>query len=224
MNQIDSITFINLTPSMAGYSCPGTPTVTDHQGNVYNTVQIGSQCWTKENMRCTTSPTGKNWTQLTIDQASIAAPYYAIPSNLVCGVLYNWNAVIDSDFTVDTDCSFSGHRRGICPQGWHVPTHLEWSNLICYLGGDAIAGDKMKALSSLWTSPNANATNSSGFSAISTGFYHDGFSSGNDTYFWGINQSGLSYAWVRYLVSNYSDCFGDTYNKRLGFSVRCLKD
>ena len=130
--------------------CAGTPTAIDHEGNVYNTVQIGNQCWTKENMRCTTSPTtGTNL--LNGDELSYTGKmaYFVNhdPSTAATlGLLYNWNAAVDiwnhdypetdidglsADFPVDT--TFNGHRRGICPQGWHVPSDAEWAVMINYV-------------------------------------------------------------------------------------------
>lgn len=130
-------------------SCPGAATVTDHEGNVYNTVQIGNQCWTRENMRCTTSPstgtlileypagyysyTGKKAYYVNGDSANTAT----------YGLLYNWAAAIDTFHTdygeTSTSAShvlsvtFSGNRRGICPAGWHVPSNAEWTQLTNYV-------------------------------------------------------------------------------------------
>ena len=156
---------INTNDSITdGLPCPGTPTVTDHQGNVYNTVKIGNQCWTKENMRCTTSPsTGSTLLSPYVSGASKAATYLENASlTSTYGVLYNWCAAMDTFYVasgvcpevatlasmyelLDTtwDCTFTGHRRGICPQGWHVPSDAEWAQLAeyvfgndCYLCGD----------------------------------------------------------------------------------------
>lgn len=137
-----------------GNPCAGTPTVTDHQGNVYNTVQIGSQCWTKENMRCTTSPT--TGTNLLNHPDTLTYPgkmaYYVNhdPSTAATyGLLYNWNAAVDvynhnysETYILDEldttgmpcgDFKFVGPRRGICPQGWHVPSDAEWAQMINYV-------------------------------------------------------------------------------------------
>ena len=135
-----------------GNPCAGTPTVTDHQGNVYNTVQIGSQCWTKENMRCSTSPsTGTNLLRSDYPDTltySGKMAYYVNhdPSTAATyGLLYNWNAAVDvwnQDYSEThiswwpdsaVNITFSGHRRGICPQGWHVPSDAEWAQMINYV-------------------------------------------------------------------------------------------
>jgi len=129
-----------------GQPCPGTPTVSDHEGNVYNTVQIGTQCWTKENLRTTTSPsTGTYLVAPVGSPASVTGkqarwPYHdsTTYASQDYGLLYNWNAVVDT-FHIDygelsvisppkyyLDISFPNNRRGICPSGWHVPSTEEW--------------------------------------------------------------------------------------------------
>ena len=133
--------------------CPGTPTVTDHEGNIYNTVKIGNQCWTKENLRTTTSPstgtylipdtnagltlTGKQARWYNNDSTTYAPQNY--------GLLYNWNAAVDTFNTAFGETSvnhdhqniqsvtFIGSRRGICPVGWHLPSKAEWTQLRDYV-------------------------------------------------------------------------------------------
>ncbi|MEG1555355.1 MAG: fibrobacter succinogenes major paralogous domain-containing protein [Bacteroidales bacterium] len=218
-------TAITIADTVTHSFCPGLPTVSDHQGHVYNTVQIGSQCWTKENMRCTTSPTGKNWIQLNGGQSSTFAPYYAILTDTVMGCLYNWHAAIDTNLTTAVDCILTGFYRGICPDGWHIPSNIEWTQLTDYLGGEAVAGGKMKSTSSLWNSPNTDATNSSLFSALPAGTYDDTNinNSGINTIFWSSTQKQNNAAWNRYLYHNYGGC-NSGYGKYYGFSVRCLKN
>ena len=130
-------------------SCPGAATVTDHEGNVYNTVQIGDQCWTRENMRCTTSPsTGTSILEFPAGYYSYTGKkaYYVngdSANTATYGLLYNWAAAIDTFHTdygeTSTSAStvlsvtFSGYRRGICPAGWHVPSNAEWTQLTAYL-------------------------------------------------------------------------------------------
>ena len=122
-------------------------------GNDYQTVVIGNQTWMAENLDC--SETGN------FDKA---LPYDWDPSNSeVYGLLYTW----------ETACN-------ICPDGWHLPTEDEWIELFEYLGGDSIAGGKMKETgTSHWISPNTGATNSSGFTALAGGhFTHAGYGGG----------------------------------------------
>ena len=250
------------------FTC-GTSTVSDHEGNVYNTVQIGTQCWTKENMRCTTSPsTGTYIVNTTSDQSTYTgkmAKWYnndsATYAPMNYGLLYNWNAAVDTfntDFeetSVNTDHNnavsalFAGNRRGICPEGWHIPSDAEWDALEEYVG-NAKQGDNYlyrceptdpssiaKALASTtddWSSysgecyPGDQTTkpnNASGFSAVPAGWYGSHFGgAGIDTYFWSATQTSSSGAHSRYL--NYNNPYVSRYygSKYGGFSVRCLRD
>ena len=136
-----------------GSPCPSTPTVTDHEGNVYATVQIGNQCWMRENLRTTTSPstgtylipaastgyteTGKQARWFNNDSVTYAPMNY--------GLLYNWYAAVDTfntayvETSVNADphnavlVSFTENRRGICPAGWHLPSDAEWTQLTNYV-------------------------------------------------------------------------------------------
>lgn len=136
------------------------------------------------------------------------------------GRLYTWHAASDS--------------RNVCPTGWHVPTDSEWTSLTTYLGGESVAGDKLKeAGTSHWKSPNTGATNSSGFTALPGGYRlpHGTFTGiGISGYWWGsiVENSTINarYRWMYYGNSTvykvyvYSDGFEKTY----GLSVRCVKD
>ena len=193
-------------------TCPGMPTVTDHEGNVYNTVLIGNQCWTKENMRCRTSPSG-NLTECTSFPTELLQPQYFDNTSSTIplpdrGLLYNWAGAMDTVFAnqPDMDVSFA-NRMGICPEGWHVPSKRDWERLVenvasynCFVCGDnpkAIA--KALASKEYWidygTSDeacligyNLTKNNLTGFSAIPA-LCLDGHvggigSDGNVTHFW----------------------------------------
>jgi len=128
--------------------------------------------------------------------------------------LYNWYAVTDS--------------RNIAPAGWHVPSDAEWQTLVDYLGGDAVAGGKMKEAGySHWQSPNTGATNERGFTALPGGSrYHDGsfYGMGYSTYFWSCTEYDTNYAWSRALSYGYSDVYRGYDYGRIGFSVRLVRD
>ena len=137
--------------------------VKDHQDNWYEVVQIGTQCWLKENMRCTTSPStnativyhGDNNVPI-ISLTSKIAYWYNNDSTFYApkdyGLLYNWCAAMDTFKTGSNEvaisnamessdkwsCVFSSHRRGICPQGWHVPTEGEWNEMESEVNGTSI--------------------------------------------------------------------------------------
>lgn len=209
------------TPGPPPFTC-GTSTVSDIDGNAYNTVLIGTQCWTKENLKVTkynnndpipdntnswnTNPTGARTEYVASGVTGYVGNY---------GYLYNWYAVNDS--------------RNICPAGWHVPTLPEWLLLETTLGINT-AAPKLKSTSSLWNS-GLVANNSSGFSALPGGFrYANGnFADIRDAfYIWTntTNSSNNSLAEKRYIyrsdntnVANWSN-----QSKAAATSIRCLKD
>jgi uncharacterized protein (TIGR02145 family) len=145
------------------YLDPQNNTVTDIDGNVYDIVQIGSQRWLKQNLRTSRFSNGDAiYADVSCDsfysKCKQMIPCWTYPNgnannNYIYGKLYNGYAMIDT--------------RGVCPAGWHVPSITDFAVLADYLGGDTIAGDKMKA-TDLWNTPNTN-TNSSGFSAYPAG-------------------------------------------------------
>jgi uncharacterized protein (TIGR02145 family) len=212
------------TGSVAPSFACGTSSVSDVDGNSYNTVQIGTQCWTQSNLKVSKYRNGDNIpTGLSnTDWQSTTAGAYAIYANDpvndgLYGKLYNHYAVMDT--------------RGLCPTGWHVPTDGEWTTLETFLGGSSVAGGALKSTATQptpggWLSPNTGATNSSGFSAGPGGLrYFNGFlnSVGNDGFWWSSSLSGTN-AWYRYLNYYTGNINRDTTNHTSGFSVRCLRD
>ena len=222
--------------SLPGFRCPGTPTVTDIDGNIYNTVQIGDQCWTQSNLKVSKYRNGDNiptglsnsqWSSTTFGSYGI---YNNDPVNdSLYGKFYNHYAVTDS--------------RGLCPTGWHVPTDGEWNVLVKYLDpnadtvcgncwqspivGGALKSTAMQPTPGGWNSPNAGATNSSGFTALPGGLRNDGGDFFNMTiggYWWSSSVLSGSNAWNRYLYNYYSDNAREDFTRTYGFSVRCLKD
>ena len=127
------------------------------------------------------------------------------------GRLYNWYAVDDA--------------RGLCPSGWHVPTTEEWTVMTDHLGGETIAGDQMKTDFGWFA--GGNGTNSSGFSGLPGGYrLHDGFFdfAGDKGYWWSSTPTTTTSAWYRALYSNYDSVIRLDYDRKDGFSIRCLKD
>jgi len=193
---------------------PG-PSFTDIDGNTYQSVQIGSQTWATDNLKTSRyrngdpipyvvgdnewqSGTSGKWSYYNHDEANNAA----------YGKLYNGHAVADP--------------RGLCPEGWHVPDTNEIDFLSIHLGGDAVAGGKLKA-PTLWNSPNTGATNSTGFAAVPGGSRAQGGS------FSGLGSTGLY--WSRTWTSAYSFSNGsaglsrpDAWSLLQGNAVRCLKN
>ncbi len=201
----------------------------DIDGNVYNTVTIGTQVWMAENLNVTHYRDGTGITHVTDNAvwAELTTEAYCIYNNNASneadtyGALYNWYAVngdIDGNGTKDKE---------IAPRGWHVPSHTEWLTLVDYLGGTAVAGGKMKeAGTSHWFDPNTGATNESGFTALPAGTRIGiGNYSGINLfgYFWSSTEY-TSYAWYRNLISQQGIVTVDYVLKGYGFSVRCVKD
>jgi uncharacterized protein (TIGR02145 family) len=198
-------------------------TVTDIDGNVYNIVNIGTQAWMKENLKTTKYSNGDaivTTIPVTLDISSESSPKYqwAYDGNVsnvdTYGRLYTWYAAADS--------------RNVCPTGWHVPVDAEWTTLITYLGNESVAGGKLKELGLIhWMTPNTDADNSTGFTALPGGFRY-----GNGTfggiggygYWWSLSEGSSTYAW--YMVMYYNSGFIDriSNSKSFGFSVRCLRD
>jgi uncharacterized protein (TIGR02145 family) len=211
--------------SVTWYRCPGTPSVTDIDGNVYNTVQIGSQCWTQSNLKVTkyrngdNIPTGLNNNDWYNTTSGAYAVYNNDPVNDgLYGKLYNHYAVTDS--------------RGLCPTGWHVPSDGEWTTLPDFLGGESVAGGAMKSTATQptpggWNAPNTGATNSSGFTGLPGGHRASGggfYVLGLYGYWWSSSDAGSGFALYRGLLYNYADAFRANDYLRYGFSVRCLKN
>lgn len=200
-----------------------TGTVTDIDGNVYRTVKIGNQWWMAENLKVIHYCNGEQlpnvsdyvaWKDLTTG----AYCYYDNDTShaAVYGVLYNWCAV--------------GSQSGLAPAGWHVPNTQEWQMLIEYLGGDAIAGGKLKETGTMhWTDPNTGATNESGFSAMpggQRGYYSNvNFNGlGNDACFWSTTIYYAHLVDLFVLNCKGANIYISADEYRCGFSVRCVKD
>lgn len=197
-------------------------TVTDIDGNIYNTVTIGTQCWMKENLKTTRYNDGntiplvtdyEQWGDMALTTNGAYCTYNLdLANNNTYGKLYNWYAV----------------KTGkLAPNGWHVPTAAEWVTLFNYLGGVNIAGGKMKT-NDLWSNPNTGASNISGFSAIPAGMRsssHGEFNSiNNTTYFWSSTQYSTYEAKYIRLIYNSSAIENLSLIWTNGFSIRCIKD
>ena len=211
---------------------PDCRTVTDIDGNVYQTVTIGEQIWMMENLKvthyrngdpipCVTD--GGTWSGLT---TGAYCNYDNDEHNVATyGRIYNWYAVDDS--------------RNIAPEGWHVPTDEEWKQLEIYLGmsqsvADQLSwrgtdeGGKLKETGTThWNSPNTGATNESGFSALPGGFrasFGTFYYLGDIADFWSSTESTSSHGFNRALDNDNSDIYRGYEYKYFGVSVRCVKD
>jgi uncharacterized protein (TIGR02145 family) len=205
-----------------GYGKP----IKDIDGNAYGTVNIGNQQWMADNLKVTKYNDGTAIPNITDDmqwfQLSTGAwSYYNndVTNNTKYGKLYNWYAVNKT----------SNSNKNVCPTGWHVPTDAEWTVLTEYLGGQSVAGGKMKEVGTTnWLSPNTEATNTSLFSALpgggrfNEGIYYYGFGrSGN---WWSSSEGDANDAWYRDLHVISGNAYRDVGSKGFGLSVRCIKD
>lgn len=205
--------------------CPGTPTVTDEGGNIYNTVQIGDQCWMKENLNY---EIGASWC---LDNINSNCDKF--------GRLYEWGTIMNGEASSN---SVPSGVRGICPEGWHVPSDEEWKilegtvdklygvgdpvwNGTGYRGSDA--GKRLKT-SDGWYN-NGNGSNTSSFSALPGGYRIGGsglFTDQNSFGYWATTREyGDSEAWTRLMRYEF-DGVGriKCYSKYNAVSVRCIKD
>ena len=196
-------------------------TVTDLDGNVYHTITIGTQVWMVENLKTTKYRNGTSIPNISVNTTWIVlntgayCNYENDANNLTTyGRLYNWYAVIDT--------------QNIAPIGWHVPSDSEWTVLTSYLGGDSIAGRKLKeAGTTHWSSPNTGTTNETGFTALPSGArFSDGkfYDLKNIGYWWSVTEQDTYTSWRRYMYYAGSSVNKQAYSKKNGFSVRCVKD
>ena len=225
-----------------GQPCTAAATVTDVDGNTYNTVQIGNQCWMKENLR-TTHYAGN--TEIPIGSSATHYDYSAqryYPNNnaeLVgtYGYLYNWAAVMNG---ASSSTANPSGVQGICPSGWHVPSDAEWTQLTDYVSihsaylcnNDMSNIGKALAATTGWNSytttcaigNNPSTNNSTGFSALPAGLSLS-INFGNVADFWSATEETDNlHACIRILRYNESNVVKSTYYKNYGFSVRCVRD
>jgi len=234
----------NKTVTPAGALALSSETVTDIDGNIYQTVQVGGQLWMKENLRTTryrngdpipttNPPTLDISSQLKTDP--LAASDYSQPSapkpNQPADQLpkYQWaydglekNAAVYGRLYT---WYAAGDERHICPDGWHLPSDKEWNSIVGLRGGNVTAGGQLKETGTEhWAEPNVGATNESGFSARGAGGRNlDGTFSGLGKYAAWWTSSPSAYRHIEhdepYTFRNYY------YSSPIyGFSVRCIKD
>jgi uncharacterized protein (TIGR02145 family) len=196
--------------------------VNDIDGNSYKIIKIGTQVWMAENLKTTKYSNGSNipkindntaWSNMTTG----ARCYYnndSTTNKAIYGGLYNYYAVNDS--------------RKISPIGWHIPTYAEWTILVNYLGGESIAGAKLKEAGTVhWISTDSGVTNENGFTALPGGYrYFNGtFNSiGGYGLWWTGTEISASSVWGIGLLDVYNSIYPNNFPKVNGFSVRCIRD
>ena len=196
-------------------------TVTDIDGNVYKTIQIGDQLWMAKNLKVTKYQDGSDIPHLRDDEDWTGTTFGAYSINKdnssneldIYGLFYNGYAATDSP--------------SIAPTGWHIPTDDEWQVLVDYLGVDA--GGKMKEVGTThWLEPNTGATNESGFTALAGGYRNDfngnTYFTGNYVHYWSKTVHDHNGGWSRVLFNQTSDVDRKYLGLNHGFYIRCLKD
>ena len=193
-------------------------------GHVYKTVTIGSQTWMAENLNFDYN-----------EGSAMSLCYDEEPGNCIrCGRLYSWSAAMDSagvfgsagkDCGYGKTCNASGMVRGVCPEGWHLPSDDEWNHLWTAIGGTSVAGAKLKSTNG-WHN-DGNGMDSFGFAVLPAG-YIDGFHIFNDkginAYFWSSSENDSYYANHWYFGYDRDHVRRYNYDKNSSLSVRCLKD
>jgi uncharacterized protein (TIGR02145 family) len=196
-------------------------TVADIDGNVYHTVKIGTQVWMEDNLRTTHYNDGTDIPNVTnsTEWAILSTGAYCWYNNDKTfknpyGALYNW-------YTVNTG--------KLAPKGWHVSTWDDWNTLVTYLGGENVAGGKLKETGTThWNSPNTGATNETKFTALPAGVFHPEISFASimkSTSWWSTLEAipnDISGS-VTISYDNSAIILG-TLNQHFGVSVRCLKN
>jgi len=202
--------------------CNGVTSVTDIDANTYSTVEIGTQCWMRQNLKVThyndnsaipNVTDNTDWSNLTTgaycnrdNDPSYAETY---------GFLYNGYATTDI--------------RNVCPQGWHVPTQDEWSTLVTYLGTESMAGGKLKETGTVhWGSQNV-ATNETGFTALPGNWRSiDGWFPHIEIVgmWWTSTPNQYQAGAIQYAQMNAANTYCGFAGglKNLAYSIRCIKN
>jgi len=196
-------------------------TVTDLSGNIYNVIHIEKQYWMAENLK-TTKLNDSTAIPLVVDSTAwvnLTTPGYCYYNNNETtykdsyGALYNW-------YTVNTG--------KLCPQGWHVPSDKDWDVLTVNIGGQAVAGGKLKEIGTIhWISPNQGATDEFGFTALPGGerdYLGPFMEIGTIGFLWSTTETSVLHARNMVMSNTSATLASMSYMKAHGFSVRCLMD
>jgi uncharacterized protein (TIGR02145 family) len=191
--------------------------VIDIDSNVYKTILIGHQTWMAENLKAIryNDSTAIPFIPKESDWSDLSTPGYCWYNNdsVVYGAIYNWHAI---------------SINNLCPAGWHVPTDAEWTTLMTFLGGENIAGGKIKETSiTHWLTNNSGTTNETGFTALPGGYRNYSGTYSNIKrygYWWSSTESSSVDAVCRSMLYSFTSVDRSNSSKKSGFSVRCLKD
>jgi uncharacterized protein (TIGR02145 family) len=219
-NKLRAFTFSKSDGVGFSVRCIKDNTMTDQDGNVYKTILIGTQTWMTDNLRTTKFNDGTSIPLVTdsTSWSNRSTPAYCWLDNdrantVTYGALYNWYAV---------------NTGKLCPTNWHVPSDSEWIQLTNYLGGERIAGGKLKSITG-WENPNTGASNETGFSALPGGnrlnssatLFDD---TGDIGCWWSTTEIDKDWAWDRLMYFNSSKVRRFFLPEACGESVRCIRD
>jgi len=246
INAVDTAYGLTINFTTANSWTCGVSTITDYDNNVYNTVQIGTQCWMKENLK---TEHYANGTAISLGNSttSTSTKYRYYPNNnssnvATYGYLYNWPAVMNGASASSANPS---GVQGVCPNGWHVPSDAEWIQLTNYVSGQSqyLCGStssyiaKALAATSTWNSSSNSCAvgntpsnnNKTGLSILAAGYYYGSYSGlGERAYFWTTTAYDSDNAYRRYLLYDYANVNGQTWTAYTGkytaYTIRCLKD
>ena len=223
-----------------GQPCPGMATITDYDNNIYNTVQIGNQCWMKENLRTTSYSDGTPIEQGTDTSRTTAYWYYPSGNSdnmSTLGLLYNWAAVMRGSASSSENPS---GVQGVCPTGWHVPSDAEWTELTDYVSsqseyacnGTSIYIAKALASTTGWNSFSSNCTvgntpsdnNATGLGIVPAGYYSGNYNAATTAYCSSATEYNENYVYNRNIGFFSSTVNRGNLAKYTALSVRCTKD
>ena len=221
-------------------------TVTDIDGNEYKTITIGAQTWMAENLKTSKYSNGTDiqyvntvseWDALAKDSKAYCWNFDNINNKNIYGALYTWTAAMNG---ASSSSSNPSGVHGVCPTGWHLPSDAEWHSLVLTLDPNSnltanpessIAGGKMKETGTFhWKSPNTDATNESGFTALpgnlrdTFGKFTDITFAGQEGFWWSSTIYDTEMAYHRSIYYYFGNFRRGDYYYQSGMSVRCVKD
>ena len=224
-SDVDSIVFYK--PTLGSST-----TVKDYDGNVYNTVNIGTQVWMAENLKTTHYANGTvipfvnsnaAWDALTSTSEAYCWHSDDINNKNSYGALYTWSAAMNSELSSTNNPS---GIQGVCPTGWHLPSDAEWTQLTDFLGGETVAVGKLKSTTGWYN--GGNGTNESGFTALPAGVRHSSGGIFNyigiNSRWWSATEESSIIALDRLLGYNLTELERYGNYKEAGNSVRCVRD
>lgn len=236
INAIDVIGTIHIILGSNSFEC-GTSLVSDFDGNIYYTVLIGNRCWMKENLKTThyrngtpiEYPASNNNAWENNTTGAYAWYNNDISWKDIFGAYYNWHAL--------------NNANGLCPEGWHVPTEIQWTQLTNFITGSTLAGaNRLKSCRQInsplggdcnttehprWEADSVNyGTDDYGFAALPGGLRRNsgGFGYSNSGFYWTATTSSTTNSFSRGINYKYNTIYRSiNSNKASGYSVRCVR-